>query len=278
MSGWWRSLFGRGALLHPFEQAAIADVAGRLGAPGAKLLAQAGAVNEVQRLGTGKEVNLYTLRNGKPAFDDALRFTGLDDDVLLATVMLAASGGARAQLKLELWLANGRLFSLVYDKPPAKVLGADLDRAAVSIEDVCVWIDPGRPDAAPAAGGAGLSGWVAEWRQQGRLTNLRPPLASRQREQLLRTIGARLPADYLEFVAQADGADAGAVRIHGPRAIREVAADRANFYILAEDAHRGLAVPVGSDTADLVSLDFENDRQEPAGRLFQSALLAMTGG
>jgi hypothetical protein len=136
-------LLGReGRSLYPFERAAISEVAARLGEAGHKLRQQIDTINKVHRLVSGKEVNLYRMRGGRPDFDDALRLTGVNDEALLATVWLKHPGGLASALKLEIWLVDGQLFSLIYDKPPdAFFVGRRLNSVQPVIVDMRISLD-----------------------------------------------------------------------------------------------------------------------------------------
>jgi len=128
--------------LYDFESLAIEEVITHLGNAGPQVRRQIEVVNRVQRIAGGKEVDLYCMRAGKVAFDDRLRFPGIDE-ARLATVILHEGTPGRHKLKLELWLANGRLFSLIYDRPPQEFFGASrLRDVRPSIADVRIETDP----------------------------------------------------------------------------------------------------------------------------------------
>lgn len=69
---------GRGNKLFSFESHMIDRVAKELRTEASVLLhRQVAAVNKVQRLSAGKEVNLYVMRRGKALFDEGLRFANI---------------------------------------------------------------------------------------------------------------------------------------------------------------------------------------------------------
>jgi hypothetical protein len=113
---------GKSTGLYDFEKSAIEQVTVHLGGAGHQLRRQFEVVNKVQRIASGKEVNLYCMRAGRPAFDDRIRFVGIEE-ALLATVYFQDDLRGKERLKLELWIANGRLFSLIYGKPPREYFG-----------------------------------------------------------------------------------------------------------------------------------------------------------
>jgi hypothetical protein len=70
-----RFLLGRRDQLYPFEACVIEAIKSRLDSDGAmRLQGQINSINKVQRLTDGKDVSLYRIARGKPAFDDSLRF------------------------------------------------------------------------------------------------------------------------------------------------------------------------------------------------------------
>ncbi|WP_266157914.1 hypothetical protein [Dyella silvatica] len=106
-------LSGR-ARLYPFEVRIIEAVGAGLRRDSQyRLQRQAEAINYIQRLADGREVNLYRMRRGRAVFDDDLRFPAAADEALLATAALSEPAG-RVSFGVEVWLAKGRLFSLEF--------------------------------------------------------------------------------------------------------------------------------------------------------------------
>jgi hypothetical protein len=272
-----RFLLGNKNRLYPFEARVIEAIKSRLGSDAAtRLQAQIDSVNKVQRLTDGKEVNLYRVAHGKPAFDDSLRFPQGEEEALLGTVHLAHSGSPGA-LKAEAWLANGRLFSLVFDKPPKRFFaGHGLDEVRPEVADATVWLDPmhRRPkgDEVPVDP-ATLRGWPRELFTSCQLTAPRSPLVGPERAARVAQIDAQLPPDYLEFTEQMDGAEAGECEIHGLASVRKVALSNENFYILAEDVGGGLAVKDGSRDGEMYRLSYEGNDAQPLNQTFRTALV-----
>lgn len=268
---------GRAAFFYPFETRIIEEVRSRLGAEASvRLQSQVEKINKLQRLANGKEVNLYHMLHGKPAFDDNLRFPDASDEALLASASLICSEKP-TKLKVELWLAKGRLFSLVYNKPPKQFFAdADLKSVRPEIVDVKIWFDPMHPHPTRVdkpIDSSTLTGWLREWRSKGRVTDLRKPLLSAEREALLGRIDAQLPPDYLELAAQTDGAKLMTCTVHGVAGIRKIVWPEKNFYILAEiEGHGALAVQEGSQDAMLYFLDYEDNEARPVGKSFKDAV------
>jgi hypothetical protein len=114
---------------YPFERRILEEVICRLGTQNGLLLQrQIDIINKIQRLRGGKEVNLYQMRYGKAVFDDNLRFPNAPDEVLLACVNLRLPNDPM-KLKVKVWMVQGRLFSLEYNKPPNQFF------AGISLKD-----------------------------------------------------------------------------------------------------------------------------------------------
>ncbi len=272
-----RFLLGNRNQLYPFEACVIEAIKSRLDPEAAtRLQAQIDSINKVQRLTDGKEVNLYRVAHGKPAFDDCLRFPQEEAEALLGTVHLT-NPGSPVTLKAEAWLVNGRLFSLVFDKPPKRFLaGHALDAVRPAVADVTVWMDPmrERPKGDEVlVDPATLSSWPQELFATCQLTDPRAPLAGTRRAALIAQIDAELPPDYLEFIEQMDGARARECKIHGLASVPKVALADDNFYILAEDDGGALAVKDGSRDGELYKLSYERDDVQKVNRSFRIALV-----
>jgi hypothetical protein len=130
-----RTLFNRLAPpLRPLERELIVAVAAQLNAGARELLnKQVEQINLVQRHDADKEVNFYSMKGGKPAFDEISRFP-TKQEVKLATVKFKAGEN---KVCATFWLVHGHLFSIEFDKSPKK-----LRDDAVEIQEVKILIDP----------------------------------------------------------------------------------------------------------------------------------------
>jgi hypothetical protein len=275
-------LFGRKCALYGFESDVIQSIKASL-APGAasQLQRQVDSINKVQRLTQGKEVNLYHMNRGRVAFDDRLRFPGLQSEALLATARLVHPDRA-ATVKVDAWLANGRLFSLIFDKPPQQFfVGHSMDSIRPRVADVRIWFDPTKAPArfteAPLDPAA-LVGWLGELRASCRLTEARIPLSRSERDSLIARVDALLPPEYFEVVEQAEGVKVGDCEIHGLAAIRKVSLPSDNYYILAENSRGGLAVKAGCKTADIYLLLYDRDEVRLLDHSFRRAVFELCCG
>lgn len=261
--------------LFGFETLAIDAVTANLPADSAqRLRSQLERINKIQRLADGKEVNLYFMRGGKPVLDDELTFRHVGDETHLATVRLLETGRG-TKLKAEVWLARGRLFSLLFGTAPKQFFAdSSLEKARPEVFDVHVYFDPLRPAShrtAPPAPDS-LTGWPAAWVADGRLTDLHAPLPPSVFAARLKALGTKLPADYVTFARQADGAVAGSWKVFGLAGIRPVVG-RVDYLVLAEHPRYGvLAVVAGDRDGRLFFLPFENDGERTPARSFTQAL------
>lgn len=271
-------LLGRKLQFYPFEIRMIEEVKNRLEGEGASLLQrQLDAINKIQRLAEGKEVNLYQMRFGRAAFDEKLRFPIADDEALLATVSLLDQH-TRSKLKIEIWVVKGRLFSLVFNKSPKQFFaGLSLNSVQPEISDVKVWFNPMRASDTPVgAPTIVLTGWLEAWHAKGRVAGLCPPFPHARRSAFLDRIDAKLPPDYLELTEQTEGATLANCVVNGLSRIRTIVFAEANYIVLAEIETRGvLAVKDGSRDAELYLLDHESDEVRRMGTSFEKAVAAL---
>lgn len=107
-------LFNSGARLSELEKRILGCVESHLDASAATLWRrQIEAINKVQRLPGGAEVNFYRMERGRPTFDDALAFANSAEEVLAAKVSIKI-GDAPAVLKAQVWCVRGFIFSIEY--------------------------------------------------------------------------------------------------------------------------------------------------------------------
>ncbi len=128
---------------YPFEIGILDNVLSRVSDLARhKLNLQIDAVNKVQRINDGKEVNLYRMRFGKAIFDEHLRFPNAPDEMLLASAKIKLPH-EDATLKVNVWMAEGRLFSLEYSCSPVRFFGSvNLTEVRPEIVEVNILGDP----------------------------------------------------------------------------------------------------------------------------------------
>lgn len=73
------------------------------------------AINKIQRLPEGVEVDFYRLKNGRPSFDKGLAFENKQEELKLASVKFE-SPDKTIKLFASVWCVNGFLFSIEYER------------------------------------------------------------------------------------------------------------------------------------------------------------------
>jgi hypothetical protein len=74
---------------------------------------QIAAINKIQRLPDGLEVDFYPMKVGKPNFAPEIAFQDRSEDFHLATVDVLATK-VKAKLRARVWCVEGHLFMLKY--------------------------------------------------------------------------------------------------------------------------------------------------------------------
>lgn len=107
-------LLGAGSRLSDLEKSVLDAVRSRLDP---QLVPtwdrQVQAINKVQRLPEGCEVNFYRMAKGRPTFDDAMAFQNKTTELHLADVKVSW-GKASSELVAHVWCVRGFLFSIEY--------------------------------------------------------------------------------------------------------------------------------------------------------------------
>lgn len=107
-------LLGTGSQLSAVEKAVLDCVRGQLDAGVMKLWdGQVQAINKVQRLPEGVEVNFYRMKNGRPSFPEELSFPNKAKELLLAKVRIEVPD-LKGKLNAKVWCVEGFLFSIEY--------------------------------------------------------------------------------------------------------------------------------------------------------------------
>ncbi|MBF0474982.1 MAG: hypothetical protein HQK59_03960 [Deltaproteobacteria bacterium] len=258
------------ATFSKYEKRVIDEVALHLPDEAQKRLSnQINQINKIQRFSDGKEVNLYPIRYGRPAFDESLSFPDKRSGALLASVKLVHPAKT-SKLKAEVWLASGHIFSIVFDKSPQKFF-TDLDLNAMDAEivDVRVWFNPMQPwhTSEPLEDTKTLSGWLSVLNQHERIKDTQRPLSEESRNVLIETIDSQLPADYLDAIKQTEGFTVDNCRVFGISEIRKVTLPAQDYYIIAEvERKAGFVLTVGERSSELSWLEYEDDRPQPQPR------------
>ena len=72
------------------------------------------AINKIQRLPEGVEVNFYRMSGGRPTFDPELAFANKTEELLVARLEIKLAN-VRQKLVANVWFVQGFLFSIEYE-------------------------------------------------------------------------------------------------------------------------------------------------------------------
>ncbi len=278
MLGLLKSLFRKDDDFHPFERTLFEEVKSFLSREsGVMLQRQIDMINRMHRSSDGRELRFSSVRHGQRHFDDRLRFPVAANESLLASARLGMPG-KRRKLKAEIWLENGRVALLRYDRSPEHFFsGEDLRAVHPDFSEVKIWFDPMQVpsfSAGRAVEISALTGWLHEWHAKGWVSNLQPPLPQTRRAAHLSRIHADLPREYLDLVSQTEGARIRSCLVYGIGAIRQISWPDASYYILAEKVGIG-ALAVRKGGSGLQLLHYEDGEATSAGHSFQHALVSL---
>ena len=226
------ALFGLSALfgdskLNPLESQVLSAVSAELSLPGRNVFnKQIDIVNLVQRHADGKEVSLYVMRRGKPVYEEQFLFP-MRREVQLADVEML---GGRA----EIWLVEGWVFSIHFDKPPKRIL-----ELGAEIKKVRILQDPMIAASADSTSGA------------------------KRREEVLATIRSKLPDEYWQLVGEGKEITVNDWVLSGIQDVRKIVQKDGNYYLLAEKVDMGaIGVKEGEFSGQLYYLDYGDGRGE----------------
>ena len=114
MKSFIAKLLGAGSRLSALEKMVLDCVKGRLDVRMGELWdKQVQAINKVQRLPEGIEVNFYRMKSGRPSFDEVLAFPNKTTELLVAKVQVELSG--MGKLTAKVWCVKGFVFSIEYE-------------------------------------------------------------------------------------------------------------------------------------------------------------------
>lgn len=114
ITSWFAKLFGAASKPSALETIVLESVRSCLDSCIAELWdQQVRAINKVQRLPEGVEVNFYRMKNGRPSFDEGLAFPNKAVELLVAKVKLELPN--MGKLTANVWCVKGFVFSIEYE-------------------------------------------------------------------------------------------------------------------------------------------------------------------
>jgi len=189
-------------------------------------------LNVYQRYGDEKLLCLYDMKDKSCAhWPKEILFPCQLEEVRVARLQLhSASGGSKEMIKADVTLSCGRFFGLEFNKSPKSLL------FGAKITKVNVLLDPMIP-----SGGDGVT--------------------TDQCDQLLESIDAKLPVEYLDLVAGGKDVVIDVWKIYNLAHVRKVVQPDRNYYLLAEkEGHGAIGVAEEDQSGHLYYLDYEDDR------------------
>lgn len=118
-------LFGSKSSLNPVEARVIDAVISALPSQAGEMLrSQVRLINKVQRLDEDREVDLYRIENGRPAFPEDALFPNRSEELELAKVRItdeATGHGTTGKVRL----VKGHIFSIEFKLTPRDLRGAE---------------------------------------------------------------------------------------------------------------------------------------------------------
>lgn len=129
-----RLLFAGTDNFNHFERAILREVAFALPAEArVRLEARIAAVNRVQRLDGGREVNCFEMRGGNVVLSNATRIDDSSGERILARVRV--DGAPKVRNSGCIWLVDGHFFSIEFDQSTEHATAGDIERITVKLED-----------------------------------------------------------------------------------------------------------------------------------------------
>lgn len=115
MLSWIKNIFRQGTSgFRAYERAVLDAVAHELPVDAEhRLQERIRAVNLVQRIDGGREVNCYVMQHGQPVLNDSTRIDDSQGERSLATFRV--DGPLGTTNKGEVWLVDGNFFSIEFD-------------------------------------------------------------------------------------------------------------------------------------------------------------------
>lgn len=135
-------LFGHG--FTPLEALVLAAVRAHLPHDQVRAWdAQVAAINKVQRLPQGSEVNFYVMKGGRASVGALPPLSEAPGETLFAQLSAAPLRGAALQ-KVDVWLVDGQLFSLEFC-PGSGYWEEALSQSLLTVDDLTCTVLPASP-------------------------------------------------------------------------------------------------------------------------------------
>jgi hypothetical protein len=114
IKSFFSKLFGFGSNFSHLDRLVLGSIRRELDPSiGALWDRQVDAINKIQRLPGGVEVNFYRLKNGRPSFESEIAFPNRTLEILIATLNIRHPN-ISDQVHAKVWSVRGFLFSIEY--------------------------------------------------------------------------------------------------------------------------------------------------------------------
>jgi hypothetical protein len=265
--------------LRPYESACLDAWRRELSPQAATMLAkQLRLYDFVQRQSADKATGFFCVGDLRcTKFPADVLFPLRTDGTLVAQVVLRRAVSTQQEsLRADVFVVDGRLQNITFNKRPRTVFPRDTRSENIEATDVSVLVDPLEADpytTDPLPGSSGLTGWLLDWAKRWELRDLRKSLPPDLQQRVLQSLDSKPPADYLELIAQTEGAQAGHCTVNGLSKVWSLVWPDDSFYILADIEGRGaVGVRQGDQDGVLYYLGNEEDEAEAAGSSLRAVI------
>jgi hypothetical protein len=275
----YHRMFGSRAL-RPYESICIEAWRQNLSKDCIKILDwQLGKYDLVQRMSDDKLVCFYRIGDSRCAsFPAEYLFAANESEIPPASIYLLSKGTKNMKpMKVDIVIVSGRFFGLELSVPPGQYFsGLGWHKTETEVCEVKVWRDltvaqekplslrPQRPV---------LNGWPSDLLSDSFGVPLGSEFGLNKSDILLGSVDAKLPSDYLAFIAHAGGALVLGWTIFGLNEIRKIVYPKDNYYILAErEGKAALAVKEGANDVEIYLLDIEGNELLKLGGSLKTAI------
>jgi len=258
-------LYAGSGRLRPYERACVDAFRGLLSSGAAAILdCQLVRFDLIQRTPGGRLVALYERKAERYAsWRSEDLFPLRSEERVVARVWLRPTADINApEIKADIVLRAGRLSSIEFTKNPKPLKRGSEVVKVRALTDVMRT----EPPLEPASLGE-LPDDVRKLLRNWAPSGLHRPLSPLQRQELIESIDAKLPDEYMQLVAATEGVTISDWQIYGLSQIRKIVQPDANYYLLAEASDYGaIGVAQGSEDSGLYFIDNEGDQPKPVGR------------
>lgn len=236
----------------------------------------------VQRMSGDKLVCLYRLGDKRgTSFPSEYLFALNDSEVPpVASIYLSLKGRKGSKpLKADIVVVSGRFFGIEFNIPPSEYFsGLSWDKIDAEVREVKVWRDltvVREEMVSQREKRAIFNDWPTELLSDALRLQSNDESSRDEFNNLLESIDAKLPSDYLELISHVGGAAIFGWIVLGLKELRRIVYPKDNYYILAEnDGKAALVVKEGSYDAEIYLLDIEGNEVSKLGKSLKTALVS----